>query len=149
MEGIDLFFKILVFVKILSKWRRKKEEFWNLKSTIASSSHLKIEKTNNFTIINNEFWMHQKITSCAAVLLHQKITYISLFVNHFLIFIHMIPYVQLICNTIATKIFPYWQETYLALSWTIRSPICFNTFLLFKVTTAVYCSSTREMCQRH
>ena len=25
-EGIDLFVKILVFVKILSKWRRKKEE---------------------------------------------------------------------------------------------------------------------------
>ena len=24
MEGIDLFVKILVFVKILSKWRRKK-----------------------------------------------------------------------------------------------------------------------------
>ena len=25
--GIDLFVKILVFVNILSKWRRKKEEF--------------------------------------------------------------------------------------------------------------------------
>ena len=26
MEGIDLFVKVLLFVKILSKWRRKKEE---------------------------------------------------------------------------------------------------------------------------
>ena len=32
MEGIDLFVKILVFVKILSKWRRKEEGRKNFES---------------------------------------------------------------------------------------------------------------------
>ena len=43
MEGIDLFVKILVFVKILSQGRRrKKEEISILRSASARSSHLKI-----------------------------------------------------------------------------------------------------------
>ena len=41
MEGIDLFVKNLVFVKILGKGRRKK--FQSLEVREASSSHLKME----------------------------------------------------------------------------------------------------------
>ena len=39
--GIELFVKILIFVKILSQGRRK-EEFLILRSASTSSSHLKI-----------------------------------------------------------------------------------------------------------
>ena len=45
MEGIDLFVKILVFVKILSQGRRKEEkeeEFQSLEVREQASSHLKI-----------------------------------------------------------------------------------------------------------
>ena len=42
VEGIDLFVKILVFVKFLSKSRRRKED--KFRSAIASTSHLKIEE---------------------------------------------------------------------------------------------------------
>ena len=48
MEGLDLFVKILVFVKILSQGRRKGggrkdgQEFRSLEVREASSSHLKI-----------------------------------------------------------------------------------------------------------
>ena len=42
MEGIDLFVKILVFVKILSQWKRRNEEISILRSVSASSLHLKI-----------------------------------------------------------------------------------------------------------
>ena len=41
MEVIDLFVKILVFVKILSQWRRKEVEFQSLEVREARSSHLK------------------------------------------------------------------------------------------------------------
>ena len=48
MEGIDLFVKILVFVKILSQWRRKEggQDFQSLEAREASSSHLKIVMTS-------------------------------------------------------------------------------------------------------
>ena len=46
MEGIDLFVKILVFVKILGKGRRRKK-FQSLEVQEASSSHLKMEKKIN------------------------------------------------------------------------------------------------------
>ena len=47
MEGIDLFVKILVFVKILSQDRRKEEEeeeFQSLEVQEQAPSHLKILK---------------------------------------------------------------------------------------------------------
>ena len=46
MEGIDLFVKILVFVKILSQGRRKEEEeeFQSLEVQEQAPSHLKFLK---------------------------------------------------------------------------------------------------------
>ena len=43
VEGIDLFVKILVFVKILSqgRWKEEGQEFRSLEVREASSSHLK------------------------------------------------------------------------------------------------------------
>ena len=44
MEGIDLFAKILVFVKILSQCPRKEEEFQSLEVREQAPSHLIIVK---------------------------------------------------------------------------------------------------------
>ena len=38
IDGIDLFVKILVFVKILSQWRRRKEEISILRSVSATNN---------------------------------------------------------------------------------------------------------------
>ena len=49
MEGIDMFVKILVFVKILSQWGRG-QEFRSLEVREASSSHLKIYIYRHITL---------------------------------------------------------------------------------------------------
>ena len=54
LNCIALFVKILVFAKILSQWRRNKEErIWILRSAITSSSHLKsdFKKTSKRVLV--------------------------------------------------------------------------------------------------
>ena len=55
MEGIDLFVKVLVFVKILSQARRRKEgqEFRSLEVREASLLHLKMKINLNFSLMTN------------------------------------------------------------------------------------------------
>ena len=58
MEGIISYVKILVFVKILSQWRRKEgQEFRSLEVRETSSSHLKMDKVLELTFKSNVIYL--------------------------------------------------------------------------------------------
>ena len=76
MEGIDLFVKILVFVKILSQDRRKEEEeFQSLEVREQTPSHLKtIPRTRIFIllVLNKFNELGDKCTCVSAPIFRAK-----------------------------------------------------------------------------
>ena len=73
MEEIDLCFKILVFVKILSqgRWKEEGQEFRSLEVREASSSHLKM-KANLQLFKKQKLELKFVLLSSSQILLHQK-----------------------------------------------------------------------------